>query len=72
MEEMKMKTEYIGTNKYRYRFFKTPLGYTKFLLDVFINPNYINMTETNINGSPSDEDVRRFALSEIKRIESME
>lgn len=67
-----MKTEYIGTNKYRYRWFKVPyFGYTKFLLDVFINPNYINMTETNINGSPSDEDIREFALSEIKRIESM-
>lgn len=67
-----MKTEYIGTNKYRYRWFKSPyVGYTKFLLDVFIGPNYINMTETNINGSPSDEDIREFALSEIKRIESM-
>ena len=67
-----MKTGYIGSNKYRYRYFKTPLGYTKFLLDVFINPGYINMTESNISGSPSDEEVRRFAISEIKRIESME
>lgn len=67
-----MKTGYIGTNKYRYRFFKTPLGYTKFLLDVFINPGYINMTESNINSALSDEDIRHFALSEIERIESME
>ena len=67
-----MNTGYIGSNKYRYRFFKTPLGHTKFLLDVFINPGYINMTESNIAGSPSDEEVRRFAISEIQRIESME
>lgn len=66
-----MKTCYIGHNKYRYRYFKSPLGFTKFLLDVFVHPNYINMSETNIDGNATDEEINRFALSEIDRIESL-
>ena len=66
-----MKKDYIGRNQYRYRWFKSPLGFTKFLLDVFINPNYINMVEHNINGNPTDEEIREFAIEEIKRIEAL-
>lgn len=66
-----MKTGYIGHNKYRYRWFKSPLGFTKFLLDVFIHPNFINMSETNINGDVTDDEIEQFAMSEIARIEAL-
>lgn len=66
-----MKTEYIGRNQYRYRYFKSPLGFTKFLLDVFVHPNFINISETNINGDPTEDDIRRFAQSEVARIEAL-
>lgn len=67
-----MKTEYIGHNQYRYRYFKSPLGFTKFLLDVFINPNFINAIEHNLAGDPTAEEIHKFALDEVKRLESLE
>lgn len=67
-----MKTGYIGTNRYRYRYFKSLLGHTKFLLDVFVGPNYINISESNIDGKVTEESVRQYALAEIERIEAME
>ena len=66
-----MKTGYIGHNRYRYRYFKSPLGFTKFLLDVFIHPGYINMSESNICGNVTDEEIELFAKSEIARIEAL-
>ena len=66
-----MKTGYIGRNEYRYRYFKSPLGFTKFLLDVFVHPNYINMSEANICGNVTDEEIKQFALSEIARIKAL-
>ena len=66
-----MKTGYIGHNQYRYRYFYSPLGYTKFLLDVFIHPNFINAVEHNVVGKPSEEEMHRFALDEIKRLEAI-
>lgn len=68
-----MKTGYIGNNQYRYRWFKSPLGFTKFLLDAFIDTRsgFVNMSESNINGNPSDEEINQFAIREVKRIECM-
>lgn len=66
-----MTTKYIGTNSYRYRYFKSPLGFTKFLLDVFTNPRYINMAEYNLPNEITEEQIAEFAKREIRYIESM-
>ena len=66
-----MTTKYIGTNKYRYRYFKSPLGFTKFLLDVFINPGYINMVEYNLPVEITEEQIAEFARREIIYTEAM-
>ena len=66
-----MTTKYIGRNCYRYRYFKSPLGLTKFLLDSFIHPGYINITESNLPKEITEEQIEAFAKSEIKRIENL-
>lgn len=67
-----MKKGYIGHNQYRYRYFKSPLGNIKFLLDVFIGPNFINISESNIDGEVTEESARQYALAEIERNERKE
>lgn len=66
-----MTTKYIGHNCYRYRYFKSPLGFTKFLLDGFISTKFINITESNLPKEITEEQIEAFAKSEIKRIENL-
>lgn len=66
-----MTTKYIGSNCYRYRYFKSPLGFTKFLLDGFISMKFINITESNLPEEITEEQIEAFAKSEIKRIENL-
>ena len=66
-----MNTFYIGHNQYRVRYFKSPLGYIKFMLDVFIHPNFINVVEHNLSNSSTEDHIRQFAKSEIERLENL-
>ena len=66
-----MTTKYIGPNKYRYRYFKSPLGFTKLLLDVFIHPKYVNIAEYNLADGHTDEQIESFVKAECRRIENL-
>lgn len=67
-----MKIKYIGTNKYRYRYFKSPLGFIKLILDVFIDQRtgYINIAERNLALGSTDEQIEWYANEEFRRIEA--
>lgn len=68
-----MTKGYIKSNNYRYRYFKSPLGFIKFLLDVFIDPTtgYINIVEQNLVPETTEKEIMYFAESEVKRIEAL-
>lgn len=68
-----MNVGYIGHNQYRYRWFKSPMGYVKLLLDIFIDvrSGYINISESNLYVRGTDEEMREYAEQEIERIEKM-
>lgn len=61
---------YIGKNRYRARWFKSPVfGTIKFMLDVFIGPAYINCVEEDLPGSMIDSDIAHYANNRISQIE---
>lgn len=67
-----MTVKYVGTNQWKYRYFKSPLGIIKLLLYAFINPNYVNIEEYNLALNSTDKQIDAFVKSEIKRIENKE
>lgn len=62
---MKMTEKYIWTNKWKYRYFKSPIGITV----LFIKPNYISITEYNLALNSMEEQIDAYLKSEIERIE---
>lgn len=67
---MKMTEKYVGTNKWKYRYFKSPIGVVKLLLYVFIKLNYISITEYNLALNSMEEQIDAYLKSEIERIET--
>ena len=69
-----MNYKYIGTNNYKYRYFKSPLGFLKVLLYTFIDTatGFTNIGEYNISSDSTDDQIESFVKSQIERIENMQ
>ena len=65
---------FIGTNRYAYRAFHDKIiGCTRFMLYGFISPvdGWCCIIDKKIKGYLTEEEIGRFAESEIKRIEAL-
>lgn len=65
-----MTEKYVGTNQWKYCYFKSPIGVVKLLLYVFIKPNYISIAEYNLALNSTEEQIDAYVKSEIERIET--
>lgn len=69
-----MNYKYIGTNNYKYRHFKSPLGFTKVLLYIFIDraTGWGVIGEYNVSSDSTEDQIESFVKEQIERIENME
>lgn len=65
-----MTEKYVGTNQWKYRYFKSPIGIIKLLLYVYIKPNYINIAEYNLALDFTEGQIDAYVKSEIEKIEA--